>query len=131
MEDKLQKIEEYVADLTEYLKKKADELFEAGNCGTMYAQYVGSEAAAREILLKIRQAREDSHMTHVHYELEACVITFLEVKEGTKPFFMKRKFKDEMKAKQFVFDLLNSDRVVANIQFKTNYNVNKKEAQYE
>lgn len=70
-------------------------------------------------------------MTHVHYELEACVITFLEVKEGTKPFFMKRKFKDEMKAKQFVFDLLNSNRIVANIQFKTNYNVNKKEAQYE
>lgn len=70
-------------------------------------------------------------MLHADYQLEAIIVTFLEVKEGGKPFFMKRKFKDEMRAKQFIFDLLNSDRKVANIQFKTNYNVNGKEAQYE
>lgn len=64
---------------------------------------------------------------NISYDLEACVVTFLEVKEGDKPFFMKRKFKEEVRAKQFIFDLMNSSRKVANVQFKINYNVNKEE----
>lgn len=68
---------------------------------------------------------------YANYDLEAIVVSFLEVKEGNKPFFMKRKFKNEAVAKIFVEKLLNSDRKVANVQFKINYNVNGKEAQYE
>lgn len=64
---------------------------------------------------------------NISYNLEACIVTFLEVKEGDKPFFMKRKFKEECRAKQFILDLMNSNRKVANVQFKTNYNIIKEE----
>lgn len=62
---------------------------------------------------------------NISYNLEACIVTFLEVKEGDNPFFMKRKFKDEARAKQFIYDLMNSSRKVANVQFKINYQIQK------
>ena len=61
----------------------------------------------------------------IKYELEKVIVTFLEVKEGDKPFFMKRPFKNKERARKFVSDLLGSDRKIANIQFKINYNVTK------
>ena len=64
---------------------------------------------------------------NISYNLEACIVTFLEVKESGEPQFMKKRFKQEARAKQFIFDLMNSSRKVANVQFKINYNVKKEE----